>query len=138
GHTDGTVTGSPITAGTFSFGGTVADVGTPLQTAQRAFTLRVVSNVCVAPPDGLVGWWPGDGNFYDIVGGDTVTPHGGAAFAAGKVGQGFTFDGIDDYISTESSGDAKAENKGKPTNALTVDAWVNQTAPHTFAPIVKK
>jgi hypothetical protein len=40
---------------------------------------------CTPPPSGLVGWWPGDGNANDIVGGDV-------AYVPGEVGQAFSFD----------------------------------------------
>jgi hypothetical protein len=54
---------------------------------------------CVEPPPGLVGWWPGDGDFGDISGkGNAGLPLGGAGFAPGKVGEAFSFDGIDDWV----------------------------------------
>jgi len=35
------------------------------------------ADTCISPPSGLVGWWPGDGNANDIIGGNngTLTPH---------------------------------------------------------------
>ncbi|TAN35432.1 HYR domain-containing protein [Patescibacteria group bacterium] len=73
--------------------------------------------VCVAPPSGMVSWWPGDGNANDII----STNHGalvnGATFAPGMVGQGFSFDGVDDEVLI-----------GNPTNLrlqdFTIDAWI--------------
>jgi hypothetical protein len=48
-------------------------------------------------PGGLLGWWTGDGNPSDSAG-----PHGGtnngATFAASKVNQAFSFDGMDDSV----------------------------------------
>lgn len=52
----------------------------------------------VQPLSGLVSWWPGDGNFQDIVDANPGTPQGDATFAPGKVGQGFSFDGDDDSV----------------------------------------
>jgi len=56
------------------------------------------SNSCVQPPAGLVDWWTADGDWNDIVGGHHGTPFLGVAFAPGKVGQAFSFDGVDDYL----------------------------------------
>ncbi len=53
---------------------------------------------CVESPAGLVGWWPGDGNANDILGDNSGTPFGGISFAPGKVGDAFSFDGIDDHV----------------------------------------
>src|SRR5579859_5627959 len=72
---------------------------------------------CVPPPPGLVGWWPGEGNADDVIGGDNGTLEGGATFAPGKVGQGFRFDGTNGYVQIPDSAALK------PTN-VTVEAWV--------------
>ena len=54
--------------------------------------------VCVNPPSGLVSWWPGDDNANDIKGSNNGTLQNGATFAAGKVGQAFSLDGMNDFI----------------------------------------
>jgi hypothetical protein len=74
---------------------------------------------CVAPPSDMVSWWPGDGNAYDIQDGNNGTLINGTTFAAGKVGQGFSFDGVDDVMTIPAS-----TNLGM-TSAYTFDAWVN-------------
>ena len=56
------------------------------------------SDVCVQPPAGLVGWWPGNGNANDIANGNNATLQDGATFAPGMVGQAFTFDGMRDSV----------------------------------------
>lgn len=53
---------------------------------------------CVPPPSGMVGWWPGDGDASDIADGNDGTLVNGATTAAGKVGQSFSFDGVDDAV----------------------------------------
>ena len=74
-------------------------------------------STCAAPPLGMVGWWPGDGNAKDI------TPHDhdgvlhGATFTSGEVGQAFSLEGTDDFVSVPN---ASALNPTK----ITVDAWV--------------
>ena len=68
-------------------------------------------------PD-IVAWWPGDGNTDDIVGGNHGTLRNGATYAPGYVGEAFSFDGTNDYISVPNAG---ALN---PTSAITVEAWI--------------
>jgi hypothetical protein len=53
---------------------------------------------CITPPAGLVSWWPGEGNANDIWDGNPGTLLNGATFTAGKVGQAFSFDGVDDQV----------------------------------------
>lgn len=43
-------------------------------------------------------WWPGNGNANDVAGNQPGTLVNGAGFAPGKVGQAFSFDGIDDHV----------------------------------------
>jgi hypothetical protein len=58
---------------------------------------------CTAPPSGLIGWWAGDGNASDLIGVNNGALQNGATFAAGKVGQAFSLDGVDDYVNLGSS-----------------------------------
>ncbi|MGA2556269.1 MAG: LamG-like jellyroll fold domain-containing protein, partial [Verrucomicrobiota bacterium] len=54
---------------------------------------------CVSAPAGLIGWWPGEGNANDVMGGNNGTPVNGVSFAPGKVGQAFSFNGANQYVS---------------------------------------
>ena len=58
----------------------LARLGAPLAFAQT----------CTPPPAGLVGWWSGDGHYFDLVGTNHGAPSSGASFAAGKVGPSFS------------------------------------------------
>jgi hypothetical protein len=73
---------------------------------------------CIPPPAGLVAWYPGDGNANDIQGGNHGALQNGATFAAGIVGQAFSFDGSDDHTRIANSANL---NPG----SITVDAWIN-------------
>ncbi len=53
---------------------------------------------CVTPPAELIGWWEGAANSRDTVGAVDGLLVNGATFAAGKVGQAFSLDGVDDYV----------------------------------------
>lgn len=81
--------------------------------------IRVLAANCVPPPPGLVGWWPGDGNALDIVGGLDATQQGDAAFGAGIVGQAFSLDGDGDFIDVPHD-----PTLGVGTGDLTIDLWV--------------
>lgn len=73
---------------------------------------------CTAPPADLVSWWQAEGNADDAVGTNHGTPVNGLTYAAGYVGQSFSFDGADDYV--------VIPNGIVPGTArfFTLDAWV--------------
>lgn len=71
---------------------------------------------CLPAPSGLVSWWPGDGNANDIAGSNHGTLHNGATFAAGLVDQAFSFDGVDDVVSTPLT--------VSYSGGVTFDVWV--------------
>src|SRR3954469_3203562 len=54
---------------------------------------------CLPPPADIQGWWDGDGNANDLVGGDPANLNGGVSFGSGEVGQGFVFDGASGFVS---------------------------------------
>ncbi len=83
----------------------------------------VNADVCVNPPSRLVNWWPGDGNANDIKGNNNGILQNGVVFASGKVGQAFSFDGVDDYISINGSLFPNPRVK-----SITIAAWVNPAA----------
>ena len=74
---------------------------------------------CTQPPSNLVAWWPGDGNTGDIIGNSNGVHVGTATYAAGKVGQAFSFDGTN-YVEVADSPVLR------PTT-YTVDAWIYPT-----------
>jgi hypothetical protein len=73
---------------------------------------------CTQPPDGLTGWWPGDGNTYDIIGGQNAVLEGGATTGLGFVGKSFILDGDGDFIRVS---DTPSLNVG--TEDFTVALW---------------
>jgi hypothetical protein len=74
---------------------------------------------CVPPPSGLVAWWPGEGNANDIISGDNGTLTNGAAFAAGEVGQGFSF-------STDHAGILLGNPTDLQLQEFTIEAWIRR------------
>jgi len=86
------------------------------------FMLVSVSNVaaqtCISPPSDLVSWWPGDDNANDIQDGNGGTLVNGTTFAAGQVGQAFSFDGVNDYV------DVGNDVSLDLTEEITADVWI--------------
>jgi predicted ribosomally synthesized peptide with SipW-like signal peptide len=76
----------------------------------------------ILPPTGMVSWWTGDGTANDFYNINNGTLGGGATYTAGKVGQAFSFDGIDDSVFVSSSGSLDLGN------THTVDMWVKLSA----------
>ncbi len=89
---------------------------------------------CTTPPSGMVSWYPGENSAADIFGPNDGTVQN-VSYSAGKVGQAFTFNGSDGYISlaNESAFDFRF--------AVTVDAWIKTdqlASAEDWAPIVAK
>ena len=79
---------------------------------------------CVQPPPNMVGWWPGDGNANDITGNhNNGSISGGVTFVPGEVAQAFSFDGSSGFVTVPDSPSLDI------TNAITLDAWINPSAP---------
>lgn len=96
-----------------------------LLTGNMAASAENGERACFPPPAGLTGWWPGDGNTLDIIGGRNAVLHGDATTGQGFVGQAFVLDGNGDFVDIS---DDPALNAG--TGDFTVDLWVlfNDTA----------
>ena len=96
------ITETPIPTGTFAATDTLTPI--PSATSQPTPTWTptpdetAIAEQCAAVPDGLIGWWPGNGDAQDMVTGNNGTLHGGASFEAGKVGQAFRFNGVDGSV----------------------------------------
>ena len=82
----------------------------------------------IPPPEGMVGWWPGDGNANDIIGGNDGTLTGDAIFAPGMVDQGFSLDGTGDFVVVPDSPNLNI------TGDVTVDLWARRAVFGTPSP----
>jgi hypothetical protein len=80
---------------------------------------------CTPPPLDMTGWWPGDGNTDDLVGGRNAVLRDHATTGPGFVNEGFILDGAGDFVEVPHD---PALNVG--TGDFTVDFWVyfNTTA----------
>jgi uncharacterized repeat protein (TIGR01451 family) len=112
----GAITGVPTQAGAYDFTARVSDAAG--KTAERPYTLIV--NACTPWPDGLVGWWRGEGNGDDFVSTNHGTLGRGVSFLPGKVGRAFRFvEWNESYMQLANSPAFQPEN-----NQLTIEAWV--------------
>jgi hypothetical protein len=93
---------------------------------------------CAPVPSGLVSWWRGEGNASGSVGSNHGTSVGNVAFAAGKVGQAFNFDGTS-YVRIPRTASlepaqitleawTKPVFSGRPAQAADVDIIINKLA----------
>jgi uncharacterized sulfatase len=71
-------------------------------------------------PKTLIHHWKLDGNASDSVGGANGTEQGGAGYAQGQFGQAVSLDGVNDFISTATAGNAII-----PATDYTLMAWVH-------------
>jgi uncharacterized protein (TIGR03437 family) len=70
--------------------------------SSAAHPARAAATPCLPPPSGLVGWWPGDTNENDIVGGNNPSTVTNVTLVPGEVLDGFSF-GTKGYILIPSS-----------------------------------
>lgn len=75
-----------------------------------------------ARPVSLLSWWPAENNATDIFSGNHGVPTNGVTFVTGKVGQAFSFDGVDDYVTNAASWLTNAQD------TYTVEFWAKPTA----------
>lgn len=80
------------------------------------------SPACAPAPSGMVAWYRAENNTNDSQGTNHGTLNGNTGFAAGRVGQAFTFDGDGDLVTVP---DTPSLN---PTGQITLQAWVYPTA----------
>ena len=77
------------------------------------------SQYCEAQPAGLVGWWKGEGDVSDTIGGINGTFQGGSGYVGGKVGEGFLFDGTR-WVQIPS-------NPNQDPAQITLGGWIKPT-----------
>ena len=86
----------------------------------EVFTPEIVEPVCVDAPSNMVSWWDADdvagATAIDIQSGKDGTMMNGAAIVPGKVGEAFSFDGINDYVVANSRLDT--------AEGYTIDFWM--------------
>ncbi len=123
----GVLSGVPTAGGSFSF--TLRATDNTSLTAEQLCTLRVLPKV--VPPAGMAGWWRAENDTVDSIGGNNGFLINASTFAAGKVGQAFSLNGVSDAIEIE---DAPAL---RPVS-VTLEAWVLFFSPNGVQIIMAK
>jgi hypothetical protein len=94
-------------------------------TNNAACSASVALSSTPAPqPFGLVGWWPGNDNANDLIGGNNGTLENGAGFALGEVEDAFSLNGNNQYVLIGEPVPANLQIQ----NAITLSAWIFPTA----------
>jgi hypothetical protein len=76
---------------------------------------------CTQAPPGIVSWWRAEGDAADAVGTNDGALQNGAMHGAGFLGQGFSFDGTDDWMVVGNPASLRV------TGGITIEAWINPT-----------
>ena len=84
--------------------------------------LTVAQPACTPAAPGCVAWWAAADNAFDTIGDNHGTLLNGAFFSPGKVGQAFTFDGVNDSVNFGTT----AGNFG--AGDFTIEFWVKSTS----------
>jgi hypothetical protein len=92
-----------------------------------------VSPDCVSSFPGLVSWWSAEGDALDQFSGNDGIMQGGLGFGAGKAGQAFAFDGLDDLVRIPA---AASLNVGT-NNGFTIEFWINPNDVSSPRPLVE-
>src|SRR6266436_3528172 len=83
---------------------------------------------CVAPPSGLAAWWQAEGNANDIIAGINGVLVNGTSFTAGYVGQAFSFNGVNQYITNSPPGLTNIQN------SYTMEFWARPSQGRASTP----
>ena len=74
---------------------------------------------CVPPPSGLLSWWNGEGNTFDVMGTNNGTVLNGAGYGPGMVGEAFSFTGVYEAIDIGYATNLQIQN-------FSIEAWVRR------------
>lgn len=96
-------------------------------------TSETVPTGPVAPPGGLVGWWPLDADGRDIVAGNDGVLLGSPVFGGGFVRGALEFDGVDDSVRVPAD---TALNVGVG-DGFTIEGWIYPTDLSQLRPIAE-
>jgi hypothetical protein len=98
----------------------------------RALANAASSGVCTScneAPGDVVSWWQGEGDGTDSVSDNDGTEVNGATYAAGLVGQAFSFETANAYVEVAHD---ESLSFGT-TDSMTIDLWAYRTGTHSTA-----
>ena len=108
-------TSPPPPPATASVAGTASAVG---QRSDSPQPLDSMGPSCVRAGSGLIGWWQAENSADNSAGSHPGQPIGDTGYAAGMVGEAFSFDGYDDSVRISPP-------DGLATQSFSVEAWIN-------------
>jgi serine/threonine protein kinase len=85
----------------------------------EAYTAPCPGSTCVSAPQGLIGWWPGDGSANDIARASHGAIQGAVTFGAGRVDQAFNFNGSS-FVTTGNPAPLNLSG-----SEVTIAGWIN-------------
>ena len=88
---------------------------------------------CFPAPSGMVGWWPLDGNWIDLINGDTGIASGGTNFATGKVAQAMVFNGSNRSVRIPASTNLDVGSGG----GMSIETWIKPASVSSAQPLVE-
>jgi len=88
---------------------------------------------CVPPASDIVGWWRGDNNTLDSIGGNNGVIQGTGSYVTGHVGRAFSFDGVDVGVRIPASPSLDVGLQ----DGFTAEAWVYPTDVASGRPIIE-
>jgi acetyltransferase-like isoleucine patch superfamily enzyme len=94
---------------------------------------------CIPPPQGLISWWNGNlvsgTTVFDLENRNDGTLVNGASTALGKVGNAFSFDGIDDFVQVADATNLNFDS----ASPMTIELWLKPDSfPLNVAHILSK
>jgi len=89
---------------------------------------QMAGQQCTPPPSAMVAWYTADGTANDSVGTNNGTLQNGATFASGMVGQAFSLNGINQFVSLPSNVVSYPAAGVSSTQPISVDAWFSTTS----------
>lgn len=92
----------------------------PLPTTLTNATTNTYTAKIAAFPTSVLAWWPANEHTNELLYTNNAVLMNGATYAAGMVGSGFSFDGVNDYVTVTNS---PYLNLGA-SNSFSIDLWI--------------
>jgi len=82
---------------------------------------HVQSSPAIAPPPGLVAWWPANNNAVDVIGGNNGTLENTVTYVPGEVQQAFNFNSDSAMVLLANTPALQLQN-------FTIEAWIQRNS----------
>ena len=97
---------------------------TDYTTTNASVTLNVLA--CDVTPSGLLSWWKGDSNTFDVIGGNTGTLENGAGYTNGELNEAFALTGDNQMVVVGDATNLWLQN-------FTIEGWVQRGSATTVS-----